>query len=117
MIDPSEPVQSRARCRQIHSDDTVPLGCTVLRCAGEAIEPVENADPGETGGLEDADELCFQQSSGDSTSPEVDISKSAVWKDFANDDVRDLHASTTLEHARELADGSGLVGHEVEHAV
>jgi len=38
-----------------------------------------------------ADELCFQQSTGDSTSPEVDISKSAVWKDFTDDDVRDLH--------------------------
>ena len=117
MIDPGEPLVSRARCRQIHSDDTVSLGCTVLRCAGEAIEPVENVHPGETGGLEDADELCFQQSTGDSTGPEVDISESAVWKDFADDDVRDLHAATRLQHARDFADGPGFVGHEIEHAV
>jgi hypothetical protein len=102
---PGEPGLSRARCRQIHSDDTVALGGTFLRCSGEAIEPVEKADSGETGGLEDADELCFQQSTGDSTSPEVDISKSAVWKDLTDDDVRDLHASARLQHARDLAHG------------
>jgi hypothetical protein len=39
---------------------------------------VEKAYRRKTGGLEDADELCFQQSTGDSTSPEVDVSKGAV---------------------------------------
>jgi hypothetical protein len=110
-------VLSRARCRQIHSDDTVPFGRALLRCSGKGIEPVEDADPDETGGLEDTDELCFQQSTGDSTGPEVDIAKSAVWKDFTDDDVRDLHASARLQHARDLADGHGFVGHEIEHAV
>jgi hypothetical protein len=40
-----------------------------------------------------ADELCFQQSAGDSTGPEIDVSQRAVGKDFANDDVRDLRTT------------------------
>jgi hypothetical protein len=74
-------------------------------------------DPGGTGGLEHADELCFQQSTDDSTSPQVDISKSVVWKDFADDDGRDLHASTRLQHSRDLAYSPDFVGNEIEHAV
>ena len=112
-----EPVLSRARGRQVDSDDTVPLRRTFLRCTGEAIEPVEHAYPGETGGLEDADELCFQQSTGDSTGPEIDVSKGAVGQDLADDDVGDLRATPTLQHPCDLVDSPCLVRHEIEHTV
>ena len=112
-----EPVLSRPRCRQIDCDDTVPLGRTFLGCTGEAIEPVENAHSGETGTLEDADELCFQQSTGDSTGPEVDLSKGAVGQDFANHDVCDLRPTTTFQHPCDLADRPCFVRHKVEHAI
>ena len=108
---------SRARCRQIHSDDTVPLRRTFLRSTGEAIEQIENSYPGETGALEDADELCIQQSTGDSTSPKVDVSESTVRQDLADDDVGDLCATATLQHPCDLVDSPRLVRHEVEHAV
>jgi hypothetical protein len=78
---------------------------------------VEKAYRRKTSGLEDADELCFQQSTGDSTSPEVDVSKGAVGKDFANDDVGDLRATATLQYPCDLADSPCLVRHKVEHAI
>jgi hypothetical protein len=110
-------VLSRACCRQIDSDDTVPLRRTFLRCTLEAIERVENAYSRETDRLEDAEELCFQQSTGDSISPEVDISKGAVGQDFADYDVGDLHATATFQYSCDLADSPCLVRHKVEHAV
>lgn len=116
-MDPDERLPSRARCRQIHSNDTVPLGRTFFRSSREAIESIENPYARETGCREGVGELCFQQSTGDSTGPEVDITKSAVGKEFADNDVRDLHAPSAFQHARDLADSLGFIGHEVEHAV
>jgi hypothetical protein len=117
VIVPGERVLSGARCRQIDSDDSVPLGRTFLGCTGEAIEPIEKAYSRETGGLEDADELCIQQSTGDSTSPQVDVSKGAVGQNFANDDVGDLGATATFQHPCDLADGPCFVRHKIEHAI
>jgi hypothetical protein len=110
-------VPSRTRCRHVHSNDTVSFGCTFLGGFGEALEPLENFHARESGGCEDADELCFQQSAGDSTGPEVDVPKSAVWQNFANDDVGDLRAPTGLQDPRDLADGFRLVRYEVEHTI
>jgi len=89
---------SRPRCRQIHSNDTVPFGSTFFCGSGEGIEAVEDAHASETSACEDANELCFQQSTGDSTRPKVDVSKGAVGQDFANHNVRDLHAPATSQH-------------------
>ena len=100
---------SQPGCRQTHSNDTVPLSRAFFCRSGEAIELVENAYVRESSSREDANELCFQQSTGDSTRPQVDVSKCAVGQDFADHDVRNLRAPATLEHACDLADSSLFV--------
>ena len=91
-------MSSQPGCRQIHSDNTVSLGRTFFCRSGEAIESAENAYACETGRREDANELCFQQSTGNSTRPEVDVSERVVGQDFANHDVRHLYAPVTFKH-------------------
>jgi hypothetical protein len=103
--------------RQIDAKDAVSLGRPFLGRSGEAVESLEHPDIGEAGRLEDADELCFQQSTGDSTRPEIDVSERAVGKDLADDNVRDLRASAWFQHTRDLPDSVRLVWHEVEDAV
>jgi hypothetical protein len=77
----------------------------------------ENVYACETGSREDADELCFQQSTGNSNRPQVDVSKRAVGQYFADHDVRQLYAPATFQHPCDLADSPRFVWYEIEYAI
>ncbi len=113
----ASPVIRGTNRRQVDADDAVAPGGALLRRAREALESRGDSRLRETGRLESTDELCFQQSAGDSTRPEIDVPERVVRKDLANDDVRNLDAAPWLEDARDLGDGAALVGHEVQDAV
>jgi hypothetical protein len=57
---------------------TVAPGRPLLGRAGEAVESGDDPNLVESGQLERLDELCFQQSAGDSTRPQVDIAHDCV---------------------------------------
>lgn len=63
----------RSHRREVHADDAVSARRTFFGGAVEAREPRRDARLNEPGGLKGRDELCFQQSTGDSTSPQVNV--------------------------------------------
>ncbi len=69
------------------------------------------------GGYDCELQLCFQQSTGNSTGPELNIAFSAFRNRFLHQDVTDLQPATGLQHARHFLQAGVLVGHQVQHAV
>jgi hypothetical protein len=57
----------------VDANDAVPTRRALLRGAREAIVSVSQRDAVESRVTKHVDELCFQQSAGDSTRPEIDI--------------------------------------------
>ena len=108
---------SSAMSQQIDAHHAVAAGGFFFRCAGETVEPFGDCDVGEAGVRKRGDKLCFQQSAGDSSGPEIDI-LSRVFRELGSDhDVGDLHAPSWFQHAPDLGDGRLLIGHQVQHAV
>ena len=64
-----------------------------------------------------AEQLCIQQSAGNSARPERDVVQCAVGYLPFHKDVAHLQASARLEDAEPLAQGLGLVEGQVEDAV
>jgi len=54
---------------EVHAEGPERRRVLVLRCAAEDIRPPRNLDLVETAFSQERDELCFQQSAGDSTGP------------------------------------------------
>jgi hypothetical protein len=73
--------------RQIDADHAVTARGAHLGRVRKAIVPVRDRDIAEAGRSEDVGNLCFQQSAGDSTGPEIDIAKCALRKHLPDDDV------------------------------
>jgi hypothetical protein len=71
----------------------------------------------ETSGGEDGDKLCFQQSTSDSTSPEIDVPPGRFGQFDAEHDVGHLQAPARLEDTADLLDGQALLRYEIEHTV
>ena len=88
-----------SRRGQVHPNDAIPPRRALFRRAGEAVEAVGDCHIAKSGRGEDLDELCFQQSAGNSTGPEIDIAERFVRQHFADDDVGDLHAAGRFEDA------------------
>jgi hypothetical protein len=65
--------------RSLHDCLAFGLPCSLV-CFGEAVEPAEYGYARDAGRLEYANQPCFQQSTGDSTRPEVDVPKGALMK-------------------------------------
>jgi hypothetical protein len=62
-------------------------------------------------------ELSFQESTGDSTSPQIDLLSCALWHGVLHQNVADLKPTSWLEHACHLRQACMLVRHQVEHTV
>ena len=62
--------------------------------AGEDVDLVPPTDAGEAGVLQHPFPLCFQQSTGDSPGPEVDVVLRALRHFFVYDDVGYLQATS-----------------------
>jgi hypothetical protein len=64
---------ARADGGEVDTVHPITPGRPLLGRAGEAVESSDHPDFLESRRFERVDELCFQQSAGDSTSPQVDI--------------------------------------------
>jgi hypothetical protein len=103
--------------RQIDADDTVtPCGRLLRRCL-ETVEPMRELHVTETCGREDADKLCFQRSTSNSTRPEIDVASGRFGQFDAEHDVRNLQSASRLEDAANLVDGQSLLRHQIEHTI
>jgi hypothetical protein len=103
--------------RQIDAYHTVPPRRPLLRRGRKRIEPLRNAHVFEPGLRERRHKLCFQQSTRDSTGPQIDVSSRLLGKLDAKHDVRDLNAAAWLQDAPNLGDRHLLLSNEVQHAV
>ena len=65
-------------------------GARLLRRTSEHIGPPGDFETGEPGGGDNRLELCFQQSTGNSTSPELDILFRILWHLFRHQNVAQL---------------------------
>ena len=71
----------------------------------------------EAGRLDDRGELCFQQSTRDSTGPELNILLRSIRHRLVDRDVADLQATGRFEDSRHFAERLRFVWGEVEHTV
>src|SRR3989442_12445411 len=84
---------------------------------GEDIDARGGVDILEARGQDGRFRLCFQQSTGNSASPEGDVLLGRLRDRSADDDVGDLDTAARFEHPVDLAPTLGLVGREVDDAV
>jgi hypothetical protein len=110
-------VSSRSGCGEIHPNDAVSLCGRFLARPRETIESPDGADIVESRRGKHLDELCLQQSAGDSTSPEIDVTERALGQHFPDDDVGDLRVSAGLQDTGDLRDCFVFVGYEIQHAI
>ena len=106
-----------ADCRQVHAPDAVAARRLLLRRRLEAIESLRDAHVGEARLRERRDKLCFQQSTGDSTGPEIDVLACVFPQLHAEHNVGDLNTATWFQHAPDLGDCRSLLSHEIQDAV
>lgn len=102
----------------VHADRAKLGGARRLWRAGEGIvAAIGDLDRGKPGGLDQAPELSFQESAGDSAGPERDIRLRIIRHGRRDHDVGNLETAARLEHPERLGQHGGLVGAEVDHAV
>jgi len=88
----------------------------VLR-SREDIDLLAPADVYEPRVLQHPFPLCFQQSTGYSAAPEIDIVLRVLRDRLVDDDVSDLDPSAGFQHTVDLLHHHHLVGTEVDDAV
>ena len=64
----------------------------------------------QTDGFDDCPHLCFQQSAGNSTCPEVDLFLGCLRDRLLHDNVGDLEPAARLEDPSDLTEDRGLIG-------
>src|SRR5438132_2579380 len=80
-------------------------------------DQVAGFDPLEPVPLQNLLVLCFQQSSGNSAGPEVDVAAALLADGILNRHVCELHSSAGPQHAKDLCEDSVLVRNEIDDAV
>jgi hypothetical protein len=85
--------------------------------AGEDIDLGGHDHIGKADEFEQLAPLCFQQSTGDSPTPEFDVVFCLLGDWFVHKDVADLHAATRPKDAVDLAEHGSFVGAKVDDAV
>ncbi len=61
------------------------------------------------GSLHKGPKLCFQQSAGDSASPQVYVFLRRIWNGFLDNDIADLHPAAGLKDTVDLTKNGQLV--------
>jgi hypothetical protein len=84
------------------------VGTGLLRRTTEDIRPPGDLEPHKTGGHDRRLKLCFQQSTGNSTGPQVYVAFGALRHGFLHQDVTDLEAAVGLEHTGHLEKATWL---------
>ena len=81
------------------------------------VDQVAGLDALEPVACEPCGVLCFQQSSCNSTGPEIDVASPFLAHRTLDRDVGKLHSAAGAQHAVELREDGILIRHEVDHAV
>src|SRR5688572_11516096 len=92
-------------------------GARRLRGAAKNIGPPRNLESHESRGHDGGLQLCFQQSTGDSTLPEIHIALVLRRHRFRNENIADLEPAPRLEYTRHFLKAGEFVGKKVHHAV
>jgi hypothetical protein len=107
----------RSDSPQIHGEYAIALRCLFLAGSSEAVKVRDHTGLLESRGSKRRDKLCFQQSAGDSTGPEVDVSDHRFGQLPPDDDVGELHAAIRFQHSGNLVDGRSFPRNQIQHAV
>ena len=110
-------VRTRLARPEVDPKRSIFSGTTGLSGAAVNIPAPGDLEADETRGHDGQLELSFQESTRNSTGPEVDLPPCALRHRMLDQNVADLQAARRLEHTRHLRQADTLVGHQVEHAV
>jgi hypothetical protein len=78
---------------------------------------VSALDPLEPVSLQNLVVLCFQQSAGNSASPEIDVSPTFFANRSLDGHVGDLHPSSRAKDAEDFCKYGVLIWNEIDHAI
>jgi len=92
-------------------------GTTRLRRATEDVRLPGDLVVNESSSHDRGLQFCFQQSTGNSARPQVDLLFRILWHRLLHQDIPDLEATAGFEHASHLLQGRQLVWQQVEDAV
>jgi hypothetical protein len=95
---------------EVDADGAELRGARGLRSSGKDIGAPCDFESYKARGDDRRLQLCVEQSTSDSTLPEVDVPFCAVADGFLDEDVADLQPAAGLEHARHLSQSGQLVG-------
>jgi hypothetical protein len=102
---------------EVYAVDSVSTGRFLLRGASKTIKAIRDVDIVKTQRAESSDQLCLQQSSGNSARPEIDVRASIFGKLHVQGNVGDLDAAARFHYSFDLAQCEILFGNQVQHAV
>jgi hypothetical protein len=92
-------------------------GATRLRRATEDVRLPGDLEVNESGSHDRGLQFCFQQSTGNSARPEIDLLFRVLWHRLLHQDIPDLEATAGFEYASHLLQGREFVWQQVEHTV
>ncbi len=92
-------------------------GATLLGCATVDVRSINDLDVNETSGHDRSLQFCFQQSTGNSVGPQIDLLFRVLRHRGTHQDIPDLQSSRRLEHTSHLLQGREFVRHQVEDAI
>jgi len=107
----------RANSRKVDAHHPVLARGLLFRRRLEAVESMGNRNVVETRIHERRDKLRIQQSTGDSTGPQINVASRLLRELDAQHDIGDLYAPAGLQDAPNLGDRRALVSDEIEDAV
>ena len=107
----------RLACAEVDAYRPEFCGATSLRSATEDVHSLRDLDVNETGGHDRGLQFCFQQSTGNSAGPQIDLLLCVLRYRLLHQDIPDLEASRRLEHTSHLLQGREFVRHQVEDAI
>jgi hypothetical protein len=92
-------------------------GATRLRRATEDVRLPGDLEVNEACRHDRGLQFCFQQSTGDSARPQIDLLFCVLWHRLLHQDIPDLEATRGFEHASHLPQGREFVRQQVEDPV
>ena len=107
----------RLACAEVDAHRPEFCGATGLRSATEDVHSLRDLDVNETGGHDRGLQFCFQQSTGNSAGPQIDLLFRVLRHRLLHQDIPDLQAPLRLEHTSHLLQGREFVRHQVEDAI
>jgi hypothetical protein len=92
-------------------------GTAGLRRATEDVRLPGDLEINEARSHDRGFQFCFQQSTGNSARPQIDLLFRVRWHRLLHHDIPDLEATAGFEHASHLLQGREFVWQQVEHPV